>query len=172
MKREGDRQGEIPTGWNYNPSAERNRRPLLFGAIGGFLIAAYLSLYQLQIIPHVWEPFFGEGTRQVLTSSISKSLPVSDAVAGAFAYLLEIITSLPGDASRWKTKPWIVFFFGFIALSLALVSIALLLIQPLVVHNWCTLCLCSALISLLIVVPALMEVRASWQYIRKHEDKN
>lgn len=153
----------IPNGWSHNPSASRHRWPLLVGAICGFLIALYLGLFQLDVIHHVWEPFFGDGTRKMLTSSIAQSLPVPDAMLGALAYLAEIITGSIGDASRWRTRPRIVFAFGFIAVCLALVSIVLIFLQPLVVHSWCTLCLCSALISLLIVGPALTEVLAAWR---------
>jgi hypothetical protein len=35
----------------------------------------------------VWEPFFGDGSRTVLTSGISRLLPVPDAALGAFEHL-------------------------------------------------------------------------------------
>jgi hypothetical protein len=38
----------------------------------GFGIAMYLALYQWEVFARVWEPFFGEGSRVILTSSISR----------------------------------------------------------------------------------------------------
>lgn len=66
------------------------RRGLIGGlALAGLAIAVYLTLYQLGIVPTVWEPFFGEGSRKVLHSPISRLLPIPDASLGAVGYLVE-----------------------------------------------------------------------------------
>ena len=48
--------------------------PIIVLAILGFAIAGYLSLYQLRVISEVWEPFFGSGSEEILTSWVSKLL--------------------------------------------------------------------------------------------------
>lgn len=69
-----DAAGYIPPSWDYNPSAWSQRWPLVFIAFIGFQIALYLGLYQLGIIPTVWEPFFGYGSEKVLNSRIRNIL--------------------------------------------------------------------------------------------------
>jgi uncharacterized membrane protein len=68
----------------------------------------YLALYQWEVLARVWEPFFGEGSRVILTSSVSHLLPVPDAALGAFGYLLDAVAGLIGGRQRWRTRPWIV----------------------------------------------------------------
>jgi len=163
---------EVPPGWDYNPSAWSHRLPLIFAALLGFSIACYLSLYQLKIIDHVREPFFGNGSKEVLHSFVSKMLPVPDSLVGALSYFIDIIACLAGDETRWKTKPWIVVFLGLAAIMFALCSIALFTIQAAVIHAYCTLCICSALISLLFVWPATAEGRAALQYLKTFKGSN
>jgi hypothetical protein len=41
----------------------------------------------------VWEPFFGEGSRKILTSWVSELMhPMPDAALGAFGYLVDAVT--------------------------------------------------------------------------------
>lgn len=160
-------QNNIPPGWSSNPSAWHQREPLLIGASCGFLIALYLGLYQLHVFSKVWEPFFGNGTKSVLTSSISRSLPIPDGLLGALGYLMDIITGFIGKEKRWETKPWIVIAFGMTVCLLGIVSILLLMLQPVLLHTWCTLCLASATISILIISPAMDEILASLQYLQR-----
>jgi len=81
----------IPPAWDYNPSTWWQRIPLVFIALVGFLIALYLGFYQIGIFPTVWEPFFGDGSERVLHSKVSRAFPVSDALLGAFGYVLDVI---------------------------------------------------------------------------------
>jgi uncharacterized membrane protein len=143
-----------------NPSNWAERAPAAALAFLGFGIATYLALNQVGVIRHVWEPLFGNGSLLVLHSSLSRLLPVPDAALGAFGYLVEGITALIGGNERWRALPWMTVIFGLVALGMACVSVALIICQPLVAHAWCTLCLCSACISFLIVGPALTELRA------------
>ncbi len=160
-------QNNIPPAWSYNPSAWPQRIPLLIIAGCGFLIALYLGLYQLNVFSNVWEPFFGGGTNKVLTSSVSRSLPIPDGILGALGYLMDLVTGVIGKEKRWKTKPWIVIIFGFAVGPLGMVSILLVIVQPVLLQTWCTLCLASALISILMISPAMDELLASLQYLQR-----
>jgi len=133
----------------------------------GFGIAMYLALYQWGVFASVWEPFFGEGSRVILTSSVSHLLPVPDAALGAFGYLLDAVTGIIGGRQRWRTMPWIVVVFGLAVGPLGAVSILLVILQPVLFDAWCTLCLASALISVLMIGPAMDEFLASLQYLRR-----
>jgi uncharacterized membrane protein len=161
----------IPPLWDYNPSSWPQRWPLIAVAFIGFLIALYLGLYQLRIIPTVWEPFFGEGSEKVLNSFISKALPVPDALLGAFGYVLDVVTGAIGGTDRWKSKPWIVILFGIAIGPLGLVSVMLVIFQPVLVGAWCTLCIVTAIISVVMISPALDEFLASLQYLQRAKKK-
>jgi uncharacterized membrane protein len=158
---------KIPPSWDYNPSAWSQRWPLIAIAFGGFLIALYLGLYQLRVIATVWEPFFGNGSELVLNSFISKALPVPDALLGAFGYVLDVITGAIGGTDRWKTKPWIVILFGIAIGPLGLISVMLVIFQPVLVGGWCTLCIVTAIISVVMISPAMDELLASLQYLQR-----
>lgn len=158
---------KVPPGWYYNPSSWPQRMPLIIIALIGFLIALYLGLYQLRIFPSVWEPFFGDGSVKVLNSSISKALPVPDGLLGAFGYVLDVVTGMIGKTDRWKTKPWMVIVFGVAVGPLGLVSVLLVILQPVVVGGWCTLCIVTAIISVVMISPAMDELLASLQYLKR-----
>lgn len=158
---------EIPPGWSYNPSTWQERLPIVGLALLGVGIATYLALFQLEIVDHVWDPFFGDGTKQVLNSGLSRALPIPDAALGALAYLMDVVSGVIGGTQRWRTMPWIVIVFGLAVGPLGLVSIALVVSQPLVVGAWCALCLTSAMISIIMIGPAMDEMLASLQYMRR-----
>lgn len=164
------RRGEIPPGWDYDPSEWSQRIPIAVVAMVGFAIATYLALFQLEVIGEVWEPFFGEGSRVILTSGVSNVLPIPDAALGAFGYLLDAVTGIIGGRARWRTMPWIVLLFGIAVGPLGAVSVLLVMIQPIVYGEWCTLCLASAVISVAMIGPALDEVLASLQHLRRVKD--
>jgi uncharacterized membrane protein len=157
----------IPPSWDYNPSAWSQRWPLILAAFIGFQIALYLGLYQLRIISTVWEPFFGRGSELVLNSFISKALPVPDALLGAFGYVLDVVTGAIGGTDRWKTKPWIVILFGIAIGPLGLISVMLVIFQPILVGAWCTLCMVTAVLSVVMISPAMDELLASLQYLQR-----
>lgn len=159
--------GEIPSGWSYNPSEWTQRVPIMFLAFLGFLMARYLSAYQLGHISTIWDPFFGDGTARILTSDISKAFPISDAGLGALSYLLDVVAAAIGDKNRWKTMPWMVVLFGLLIIPTGVTSIVLVMLQPIGVGAWCTLCLITAVVMLLMVPPAVDEVCASVQFLRR-----
>jgi uncharacterized membrane protein len=161
-----DREG-IPPGWSSNPSAWKKRIPLIGIAFLGLLIAGYLSLYQLKIVGTIWDPFFGEGSKKILTGGISQYLPFPDALLGALGYGADLFAGTIGDTQRWRTKPWIVVFFGMIVLMLGLVSLMLMIFQPVLFNAWCTLCLASAACSIILIGPVMEEFLASLQYLKR-----
>lgn len=162
-----DRQSEIPEGWDYNPSTWSQRLPIIVLALVGTTIAAYLAAFQLGVVSTVWEPFFGDGSERILTSSVSHVLPIPDAALGAFGYLADAATGAIGGRSRWRTMPWIVVLFGLAVGPLGAVSITLVILQPVMFDEWCTLCLASAAISLAMIGPAMDEFLASLQWLRR-----
>jgi uncharacterized membrane protein len=155
-----------PRGWSYNPSGWRQRLPIVALALVGTAIAAYLSLYQLDVVADVWEPFFGGGSRTILESRVSHILPIPDALLGAIGYLLDAVTGVVGGADRWRRMPWIVVVFGLAVGPLGAVSVVLVILQPVLFDAFCTLCLASAVISVAMIGPALDEVLASLQHLR------
>jgi uncharacterized membrane protein len=164
----------IPEGWEYNPSAWSQRIPIVILAVVGVFIAAYLSLFQLKIISDIWEPFFGNGSRKILTSGVSNILPIPDAALGAFGYLVDAVTGIIRRITRYRTMPWIVIIFGLAVGPLGFVSIMLVVLQPVLYDAWCTLCLTSAIVSVMMIGPAMDEFLASLQYLKKikKEKKN
>ena len=166
------RGDEIPPGWDYNPASWSQRIPIIVLAIIGFFIAGYLALYQLRILPTVWEPFFGNDSRKILTSSVSKILPIPDAALGAIGYLADAVTGAVGGTRRWRTMPWIVIMFGLAVGPLGFISILLVILQPVLFDAWCTLCLGSAAISVIMIGPAMDEFMASMQYMKRVKDAN
>lgn len=152
-----------PTDWSYNPSSWKQRTPIIGLAFLGFLMARYLSAFQLGHTTSVWDPFFGEGTKTILTSSVSRWFPVSDAGLGAWSYLLDALSGTMGGTRRWRTMPWVVVLFGVMIIPPGVTSITLVILQPVAVGAWCTICLATAVIMLLMVPPAVDEVVATIQ---------
>ena len=155
-----------PPGWAYNPSAWSQRLPILGLALVGVGVAGYLAAFQLGIVATVWEPFFGDDSRRILTSGVSPVLPLPDAALGAIGYLADAVTGVIGGRDRWRSMPWIVILFGLAVGPLGATSILLVILQPVLFDGWCTLCLASAAISLAMIGPAFDEVLASLQHVR------
>ncbi|MGE5294413.1 MAG: vitamin K epoxide reductase family protein, partial [Solirubrobacterales bacterium] len=153
-----------PPGWTFNPSSWPQRAIMIALGFAGWIVARHLGMYQLGYLERPWEPFFGAGSVQVLTSKISESLPVSDGSLGAFAYTFEFLMGWMGGQSRWRTMPWMVTFFGILVIPLGLVHISLVISQPVVVGHWCTLCLLAAAIMLPMIPLEIDEVVAMMQF--------
>ena len=156
-----------PPGWRTNPSAWGQRLPIVVVALVGFGIATYLTLFQYGVVDTVWEPFFGDGSATVLESSLSRVLPISDGALGALGYLADAISGVLFGVQRWRRHPWIVVLFGVAVGPLGLTSVLLVIAQPLLYDAYCTLCLASAAISLAMIPPAVDEVLASLQHLRR-----
>ena len=163
--------GNVPTGWSYNPSSWPQRSIMIGLAFIGWLASRYLGAFQLGYIDTVWDPFFGNGTLNVLNSDMSHSWPISDAALGTLAYTLEFMMGFMGSTSRWRTMPWMVTFFGILVIPLGFVSIFLVISQPLTVGAWCALCLFSAIIMLPMIPLQIDEVIAMWQHMVQRKQK-
>lgn len=156
---------ELPIGWSYNPSAWHQRIPVIACGCIGWFIARHLAAFQLGYIDQIWDPFFGLGTKKVLTSSVASFFPVSDAGLGALAYSLETLMGAKGGSNRWRTMPWMVVIFGLLVVPLGIVSIILITLQPLLVHAWCTLCLIAGFCMLIMVIFTVDEMIAVFQFL-------
>ena len=156
---------EVPEGWSYNPSSWPQRWIMIATGFLGFVVSRYLAAYQLGYIDEVWDPFFGEGSKRVLDSAMSHSLPISDAGLGTLAYTFEFLMGFMGSPARWRTMPWMVAFFGFLVIPLGLVHIFLVISQPLTVGAWCTFCLVAAGIMLPMIPLEADEVVAMGQHM-------
>jgi hypothetical protein len=155
--------------FDYNPSSMSQR--LRIGALA--LVAAgvslYLAAYQWGWVDGVWDPLFGDGTETVLLSSASETMSrfigVPDAGLGAWAYLTEAVLAVAGSTRRWQFRPWLVMLFGLDVIPLGIVSATLVVLQGVAVGAWCTLCLLTAVISLVLVVLAYDEVWSCGRFL-------
>jgi uncharacterized membrane protein len=153
-----------------SPSNYKRRAQICLVALVGVLCASYLALFELHLTHSVWDPFFGEGSKKVLTSEVSllilKWFHLPDAVLGVIAYSADIIFALIGTTQRWLTRPWLVILFGCAVIPVGLVSFTLVALQATVVGSWCFLCLVTACVSLTLIPLAYEEVFSSLRYLR------
>lgn len=156
---------DVPPGWSYSPSTWMQRIPIIALAFVGLYISRYLAAYQLGHTDMAWDPFFGRGTERIITSDVSKAWPVPDAGLGALTYVLEILTGVIGSRARWRTMPWLVVLFGVMIVPLGAVSLFFIIIQPIVIGTWCTLCLVAAAAMLLQIPYSVDELVASGQFL-------
>jgi hypothetical protein len=158
---------EVPPGWSYNPSSWPQRAPIIALGFVGWFVSRYLAAYQLGYIDSAWDPIFGRSTMTILDSEVSRAWPISDAGFGAFAYTFEVLMGFMGGTSRWRTMPWMVTFFGILVIPLGIVSITLVILQPVAVGTWCTLCLLTALAMLVMIPLTIDEVVAMIQFMAR-----
>jgi uncharacterized membrane protein len=162
---------DIPPGWSYNPSTWSQRGIIIALAVINVLLSRYLTAFQLGYAHTIWDPFFSPGTHAVLTSRLSKSFPISDAGLGTVSYIIEILMGFMGGRSRWRTMPWMVLIFGVLVVPVGIISILLIMMQPVSVGQWCTACLLTALSMLVMVALTLNEVVAMGMFLQAaHRD--
>jgi uncharacterized membrane protein len=115
----------------------------------GAVVAGYLAAAQIGVIARVWDPVFGSASSHaVLHSPLSRALPVSDAALGAAGYLGELALALALIVERrGSARYWLGVVYGALAMAMALAGAALVAIQAIFVHSFCSLCLLSAVIS-------------------------
>jgi hypothetical protein len=123
-----------PPGFDEDPTRWSRRIPIVALALTGLCLSVYLTLFQIDVLSGVWDPFFR-------SERVLQYLGIPDAALGALAYGTEIVLSLIGGRQKWRTMPWTVLAFGIVILSGALVSVLLILMQASLVGAWCTLCL-------------------------------
>jgi uncharacterized membrane protein len=156
---------DVPAGWSYNPSSWPQRAPIIALALVGFFLSRQMAAFELGHVATLTDPFFGIGTQRVLTSAVSRAFPIPDAGLGAVAYMIEFLMGFMGDKHRWRTMPWMVTFFGILVVPLGIVSISLIILQPLAVWAWCTPCLIAAAAMLVMIALTLDEVVATLQFL-------
>jgi uncharacterized membrane protein len=156
---------DVPRGWSYNPSSWPQRAPIIALALVGFFLSRQMAAFELGHISSFPDPFFGLGTQRVLTSAVSHAFPIPDAGLGAFAYTFEFLMGFMGDKARWRTMPWMVTFFGILVVPLGIVSVTLIILQPIAVGYWCTPCLIAAGAMLIMISLTLDEVAAMVQFL-------
>jgi nucleoside-diphosphate-sugar epimerase/uncharacterized membrane protein len=163
-------ESDLPVGWTYSPSTYLQRLPIVALGFVGFIVARQLTAYQLGHVNGVWEPFFAgaggrNGTEAIVTSDVSKAWPIADAGLGAVSYLFEVLMGAMGDRRRWRTMPWMVMAFGIVVVPLGVVSIYFIIIQPIVIGTWCTLCLIAAVAMVIMIPYTLDELVAMGQFL-------
>lgn len=160
--------GNTPPGWSYNPSAWRERWPLLVLAVIGLLAALYTALAQVGVFATMWDPFFGSASSYAVThSEISRLLPIPDGVIGVVGYVCDLVFGALGGERRWRDHPWVVLLFALVILALGIVSLVLTILQGTVIGSWCTVCLVSAAVSTIILGMGIGESLASLQYLSR-----
>ncbi|MGB4859196.1 MAG: heavy metal-binding domain-containing protein, partial [Dokdonella sp.] len=165
---------DVPAGWAYTPSSWLQRMPIGVLALIGFLISRVLGAYQLGHIDSAWDPFFAgsgamrgvmNGTETIITSDMSKAWPIADGALGGIVYMLELVMVWMGMKTRWRTMPWMVLALAILILPLGVVSIYFVIIQPIAIGTWCTLCLIAALAMAVMIPYALNEFVAMGQFL-------
>jgi uncharacterized membrane protein len=149
---------ERPSGCGENPTRWSRRIPVIALAFAGLCLSVYLTLFQINVLSGVWDPFFR-------SEEVLEYLGLPDAALGALAYGTEIVLSLIGGRQKWRTMPWTVLAFGIVILTGALVSLLLILMQTFLLGAWCTLCLASAAISFAIFILGYGEPLAGLRYL-------
>jgi len=161
----------IPEPWRYNPSKWSQRVLISCIALIAVLIAVYMGLYQWRLIEDVWDPIFGDQSKQVLDSAVShrmwKWFRIPDSIMGAIAYLGDVVFALAGSTRRWQDRPWLVILFGLDVIPLGLVSATLVFMQGAVVGAWCFLCLITAIISLILIALTYDEIWSCLLFLHK-----
>jgi len=165
---------DVPPGWAYTPASWLQRMPIGVLALIGFLIARVLGAYQLGHIDSVWEPFFAgsgdmkgvmNGTETIITSDMSKAWPIADGALGGIVYMLELVMVWMAGKTRWRTMPWMILALAILILPLGVVSIYFVIIQPIAIGTWCTLCLIAALAMAVMIPYSLNEFVAMGQFL-------
>ncbi|MEI8648732.1 vitamin K epoxide reductase family protein [Paraglaciecola sp. Hal342] len=82
---------------------------------------------------------------------------------------LEIITGIMGSTRRWRTMPWLVMLFGIMIVPLGAISIFFIIIQPILLGTWCTLCLIAAAAMLIQIPYSLDELVATSEFLYRRK---
>lgn len=171
VNKKTESKAAFPVGWSYNPSAWSHRIPTVLLASICWFFSRYMAAFEMGYIDSIWDPVFGKGTMDVITSKISRDFPVPDAGLGALCYTLEALLGWQGGVRRWAEMPWLVLGFGFLVIPVGIVSITLIVLQPVSVGAWCFWCLATAACMLLMIVLTAGEVMASLQLLVQSKQK-
>ncbi|HJQ07153.1 MAG TPA: vitamin K epoxide reductase family protein [Nocardioides sp.] len=132
------------------PEATRRALAALL-ALLGVGVAGYLAAVQMGAIDHAWDPVFGDGTDNVIGSSVANLLPFPDALLGVLAYAVEAVLVLYAGTAHGRMRRWPSLLLELEAVGFALAGVGLVAVQAFVVHAWCSWCLASAALSWLLL---------------------
>jgi hypothetical protein len=96
---------------------------------------------------------------------MSKAWPIADGALGAIVYTVELVMTWMGLKTRWRTMPWMVLALAITILPLGIVSIYFVIVQPILIGTWCTLCLVAALAMTVMIPYSLNEFVAMGQFL-------
>ena len=105
------------------------------------------------------------GTETIITSDASKAWPIADGALGGIVYMAELVMIWMGGKTRWRTMPWMILALAITMLPLGLVSIYFIIIQPIVIGTWCTLCLVAGLAMIVMIPYSLNEFVAMGEFM-------
>src|SRR5690606_24234446 len=77
----------------------------------------------------------------------------------------ETLLAFMGLKDRWRTNPSTVLIFGLLVVPLGVAHLVLVTLMPVLVGYWCTLCLLTAILMLMMVPLAIDEVVATFQFL-------
>lgn len=156
-----------PDGWEYNPSAWRERLPIILLAFIGIALAAYLLLFQWRMIETIWEPYFGRSGRRGLRRLwLDSPIRIPGGLIALLGFFSVAVTMTIGRADRWRSMPWMVLLSGGLTALWGLICMVVMALQPLVQESANTTCLLTTGLAALLVGPAMDEVLATLQYLR------
>ena len=133
-----------------------SRIAIILLALGGFLIATYIS-NKKKSKKHMVCPMRGANCETVIHSNYSQVLFVPVEILGMIYYAF-IAMAYGLLALSGSNDPIVTYGLFGISLLSALFSLYLVLIQALVIKHWCSWCLSSALISMLIFALAYLQL--------------
>jgi uncharacterized membrane protein len=135
-------------------------------AVLGAGVASSLALYQTRVTPGVWDPLFGASSSEaVLRSRLSRALPVPDAAVCTLAYVAETALAVIAGSDHQRPRPWLIIAFGGSIAVVAAAGAMLVLVQLVLVHALCMLCLASAAISWINLGLGHADVAASLRFV-------
>jgi hypothetical protein len=82
-----------PPGFDEDPTRWSRRIPIVALALTGLCLSVYLTLFQIDVLSGVWDPFFR-------SERVLQYLGIPDAALGALAYGTEIVLSLIGGRQK------------------------------------------------------------------------
>jgi len=169
---ESGKIAEVPLGWNYNPASWSQRLPVTVLALAGFTLSTWFALYA----PVGFSPLLSFLTFSprfhFVSLNLRRLVPSPEMGFSAFGFLLQIVGSLVGNTRRWRIRPYWVVALGLALLLLAAFNVSQTALECVFTDRWCLAPLLAAIISILMIGPAMDEVLASLQHFKRTRHAN
>ncbi len=160
---------ELPLGWNYNPGAWSQRLPLALLALLGFVLSTWFAFYSPALLSSS-VPFFTFSARfHFVPAALRRLFASPEMGVSACGFILQTLGSLVGGTRRWRTHPVWVVAFGIILVLLTAFNISQTALELVFTDAWCLPPLLAAIISVLMIGPAMDEVLASLQHLKRNK---